>query len=278
MKHSGNSDVYITRFGENEPSEDISETSFTIEKPVLSYSVTGPIIFNNTPINDVDAKHLTQFVINQSILPIEIDTVYISGTNETEFYLDKTFDGTVISGATNGREMFINFNPQTPGAKTATLNIKGVCSDLISINLSGNGICDLVTTNDINFGAVNLNLTSNRTDSKVFYNNNNVPVRITPQIINDVDNEFKIISINDDTGLVGTSINVEAKDSIKVVLSFTPVVEGNKTAILAFNSETDGCSDVVTNLLGTGANTDLSYAIVDFGRKRIKTVSQLDLE
>ena len=47
---------------------------------------------------------------------------------------------------------------------------------------------------------------------------------------------------------------------------------------MTFNSETDGCSDVTTELIGTGANTDLSYAIVDFGRKRIKTISKLNLE
>jgi von Willebrand factor type A domain-containing protein/type IX secretion system substrate protein/HYDIN/CFA65/VesB family protein len=278
LKHSGKSDVYITRYGENEPSEDVSETSFTIEKPVLAFSETGPIVFNDTPINDVNAKSLAKFVINQSLLPIEIDSVYITGTNKDEFTLDKTFDGIIESGVANAKDMFINFNPQTSGPKTAILNVKGECTDLISIVLNGNGICDLVTTNEINFGATNLNLTSNRTDVKVFYNNNNVPVRITPQIINDNDNEFKIISINDDTGLVGTSINVEPKDSVKVELSFTPVKEGNKTATLSFNSETDGCTNVVTKLIGTGANTDLSYAIVDFGRKRIKTVSKLDLE
>lgn len=278
LKHSGNSDVYITRFGENEPSEDISETSFTIEKPVLAYSETGPIVYNDTPIDDIDAKHLIQFVSNQSILPIEIDSVFITGTDQDDFTIDKVFDGIVESGVANARDMNVNFNPQTVGAKTAILNIKGNCADLISIELQGNGICDLVTTNEIDFGATNLNLTVNRTDVKVFYNNNNVPVRITPQITNDIDNEFKIISINDDTGLVGTSINVNAKDSVKVELSFTPVIEGNKTAKLSFNSETDGCSDVVTNLVGTGANTDLSYAIVDFGRKRIRTVSTLSLE
>lgn len=278
LKHSGNSDVYITRFGENEPSEDISETSFTIEKPVLNFTESGPINFADTPINDVNAKHLVQFVVNQSILPIDVDSVYITGTNKDEFVLDKSFEGVVDPSLVNARDMYINFNPQTEGAKTATLNLKGKCADLITIELNGNGICDLVTTNEINFGATNLNLTSNRTDVKVFYNNNNVPVRITPQIINDNDNEFKIISINDDTGLVGTSINVEPKDPVKVELSFTPVVEGNKTADLSFNSETDGCSDVVTKLIGTGANTDLSYAIVDFGRKRIKTVSKLNLE
>ncbi|PKL81258.1 MAG: hypothetical protein CVV25_00500 [Ignavibacteriae bacterium HGW-Ignavibacteriae-4] len=278
LKHSGNSDVYITRFGENEPSEDISETSFTIEKPKLAYSEVGPIVYNDTPINDVDAKHLIQFVVNQSILPIKIDSVYITGINKDEFIIDKTFDGFVESGTTLARDMYVNFNPQSIGPKTATLNIKGSCADVISIELRGNGICDLVTTNEINFGASNLNLTINKSDVKVFYNNNNVPVRITPQITNDIDNEFKIISINDDTGLVGTSINVESKDSIKVELSFTPIIEGNKTATLSFNSETDGCSDVVTNLLGTGANTNLSYAVVDFGRKRIQTVTKLDLE
>ncbi|MCB0702533.1 MAG: VWA domain-containing protein [Ignavibacteriae bacterium] len=278
LKHSGNSDVYITRFGENEPSEDISETSFKIEKPVLNFTESGPINFADTPINDVNVKHLVQFVVNQSILPIDVDSVYITGTNKDEFVLDKSFEGVVDPSLVNARDMYINFNPQTEGAKTATLNLKGKCADLITIELNGNGICDLVTTNEINFGATNLNLTSNRTDVKVFYNNNSVPVRITPQIINDNDNEFKIISINDDTGLVGTSINVEPKDSVKVELSFTPVVEGNKTATLTFNSETDGCSDVTTELIGTGANTDLSYAIVDFGRKRIKTISKLNLE
>lgn len=278
LKHSGNSDVYITRYGENEPSEDISETSFTIEKSILAYSEIGPIQYNDTPINDIGSKTLTGFVINKSILPIEIDTVYITGPNKDDFKIDKAFDGIVESGDAYGRDMYVNFIPQTPGMKTATLNVKGICADLISIELRGNGICDLVTTNEINFGATNLNLTTNRTDVKVFYNNNNVPVRITPIIKNDIDNEFKILSINDDPGLVGTSINVNAKDSVKVSLSFKPVKEGNKTAILSFNSETDGCSDVVTNLIGTGANTDLSYAIVDFGRKRIKTVSTLNLE
>lgn len=278
LVHNGNSDAYITRYGENEPSEDVSETSFTIEKPTLVYSEAGPVLFNDTPINDVNPKHLTQFVINESILPIEIESARITGVNKDDFKFDRTFDGVVESGTVNARDLFINFNPQTIGPKKANLMIKGVCADEISIELNGNGICDLTTANRIDFGATNLNLTAKRTNSKVFYNNNNVPVRITPQIINDTDNEFKILSINDDIGLVGTSINVEAKDSVKVELSFTPVKEGNKTATLTFNSETDGCSDVTTELIGTGANTDLSYAIVDFGRKRIKTVSKLNLE
>lgn len=278
LKHNGNNDFYITRFGLNEPSEATSTKSFTIEKPTLKYSQAGPVIFNDTPINDVDNKHIPKFVINTSILPINIESVSITGPNKTEFNLDKSFEGFIDSGVDNAKEIFIDFNPQTIGPKTATLNIKGVCSDVISIELKGNGICDLVSTPEINFGASNLNIATNKTDTQIFTNNNNVPIRITPRITNDVDNEFKIVSINNDVNLVGTSINVGAKTSIEIALSFTPIKEGNKTAKLVFNPETAGCSDISTNLVGIGANTDLSYAVVDFGRKRIKTVNTLNLE
>lgn len=278
LKNNGKDDFYITRYGLNEPSEDISEKVFTIEKPTLKYSVASPVIFNDTPINDVDNKHITKFVINTSILPILIESVTITGKDKTEFSLDKSFDGLIESGVNNAKEIFLDFNPQSIGAKTATLNIKGVCSDEISIELKGNGICDLVSTAEINFGATNLNIASNKTDTQIFTNNNNVPIRITPTIVNDVDNEFKILSINNDVNLVGTSINVDPKTSIEIALSFTPIKEGNKTAILEFNPETAGCSEISTKLVGTGANTDLSYAVVDFGRKRIKTVNTLNLE
>ncbi|MFN3194657.1 MAG: VWA domain-containing protein [Chlorobiota bacterium] len=278
VKHSGNGDAVINRFGQNEPSEDVSELSFTIEQPILNYSIGGPIVMDDTPINKTSSKNMEKFVINESILPIEIEEVTITGVNDTEFNLDKTFDGIVESGNDNARDITINFNPNSAGFKTAELNIKGVCADVITITLEGDGVCDLITESPIDFGATNVNLTVNRTIEQVFTNNNGDPVRITPTIVNDNDNEFEIVSINDDTGLVGASINVDPDESVKVELAFTPLSEGNKTAQLEFNPETNGCENVFSELVGTGANTDLSYAVVDFDRKRIQTVNYLNLE
>lgn len=276
--HSGNSDVVITRYGQNEPSSDVSELEFTVEKPTLNYSITGPVIMDDTPISKTSSKGMDKFVINESILPIEIEEVTITGVNNTEFTLDKTFDGIVESGSDNARNLTINFNPNSAGFKTAELNIKGICADIITITLEGNGVCDLVTESPINFGASNIDISSSRIVGQVFTNNNGEPVRITPTIVNDNNNEFQIVSINDDTGLVGSSINVDPDESVKVDLAFTPKTEGNKTAQLEFNPETDGCSNVFSELVGVGANTDLSYEVVDFQRKRIQTVSYLNLE
>lgn len=276
VKHNGGNDFYITRFGFNEPSTSISNSTFTIEKPTLEYSKSGPIQFNDTPIEGSDLKNINEFVLNKSILPIEVESVTITGPNKDDFNIDKTFDGLIVSD--KGKDISLNFSPKTVGIKTATLNIKGVCADVISIELTGIGICDLSVTETINFGASNLSISSLRTDNKVFINNNKVAIRVTPQIINDNENEFNIISINGNTGLVGNSLTVDPEESIEVELSFTPKTEGNKTAQLAFKPETIGCADIVTNLTGTGANTDLAYAIVDFGRKRIKTVSTINLE
>jgi Mg-chelatase subunit ChlD len=278
IAHSGNGDVVINRFGQNEPSEDVSELSFTIEQPILNYSLSGPIVMDDTPINKTSSKSFEKFVINESILPIEIEEVTITGINDTEFNLDKTFDGIVESGNDNARDITINFNPNSAGFKTAELNIIGVCADVITITLEGNGVCDLITESPIDFGATNVNLTVNTSIEQVFTNNNGYPVRITPTIVNDNDNEFEIVSINDDTGLVGASINVDPDESVKVELAFTPLSEGNKSAQLEFNPETNGCENVFSELVGTGANTDLSYAVVDFDRKRIQTVNYLNLE
>lgn len=278
VKHSGNGDVVINRFGKNEPSEDLSELSFTIEQPVLNYNIGGPIVMDDTPISRTSSKNLEKFVINESILPIEIEEVTITGINDSEFNLDKTFDGMVESGSENARDLKVNFNPNSAGFKTAELNIKGVCAEVITITLEGNGVCDLTTESPIDFGASNVNLTSNTTVEEVFTNNNGFLVRITPTIVNDNGNEFEIVSINDDTGLVGASINVSPDESVKVELAFTPISEGNKSAQLEFNPETNGCENVFSELVGTGANTDLSYAVVDFERKRIQTVNYLNLE
>lgn len=278
LKHNGKNDAYITRFGFNEPSEDVSEKSFKIEKPTLKFTETGPLVFNDTPLDAVTLLPKSKIVINSSILPIQIDSVTITGVNKDNFYLDRAFDGIIESGVNNAKDLNINFNPKTDGPKIAVLNIYGVCTDVITIELKGNGICDLVIADTINLGATNVNLTSTRIDNKVFYNNNNVTVRITPQIINDANNEFKIISINGDPSIVGNSLTIAPYDSVSIELSFTPKSEGSKTAKLAYKPETSGCADITSTLVGVGANTDLAYAVVNFDRKRIKTINTLYLE
>jgi len=278
VEHNGNGDVIITRFGQNEPSEDVSELEFTIEKPILNYSVAGPLVLDDAPINKLSFKKFDQLVVNESILPIEIEEVTITGANMDEFSLDNTFDGLVESGVENARDLTINFIPNSAGFKTAELNIKGSCAEVITITLEGNGICDMSNESLVSFGASNIDISVNREVDQVFTNNNGVPIRITPRIENDNDNEFKIVSINDNTGLVGASLTLDPNESIKIELSFTPISEGNKSATLEFNPETDGCQNLATDLNGTGANTDLSYAIVDFQRKRIQTVNYLNLE
>lgn len=278
LKHDRQTDSYIFRYGQNEESTAISEIPFKIEKPILDFDNTGPIDFGDVAYGVNQDLTSPKLLITRSLLPIEIDSFNITGPNANDFSLDQNLAGLIVeSGIANAQDVIFRFTPSDMGVRIATLNVFGHCADPISIQLQGNGICDLSSSNILEFGNSNLNKPKTILFEDVFINNNDASVRIRPEITNDPLSEFEIISINGDPGLVGQIITVLGLESINVQISFTPKETGLREAKLSYSAETQGCADITSDLNGIGIESSIDYSSVSFEKKRINTVNTLEL-
>jgi hypothetical protein len=121
------------------------------------------------------------------------------------------------------------------------------------------------STKAIAFGNVNAGLS--KTDSVTIYNVGAAPLQISSVVASDT--LFKVAP---------TTGSVNAGDSLRFYVTFSPLVSGFSTATIAFYSNTTGGVDTVT-VSGTGVQagflavpTVLTYGSIEVGKSKVDTV------
>lgn len=267
----GQNDIFFTKYGKNKESIDISNSTFAIEKPTLKFLLPN-YTFPAQRFGEGNSIVFTASLANITNLPIEITDKNISTGNNTDFSITNMPSRIEANDTVN---VEIEFRPGGVGSRTSKLFVQGECTDVIQIDLIGTGTCNTTGVTEVQMGSTNLNIAKKNVVSNIFVNPNEGAIRITPTIINDPASEFKILTVNG-INYTGTAIDVNGLESVEMEIEFTPKNSGVRTARIDYKVS-NGCDNFFTNLTGNGVDNEVFAEVLDFGRKRIKTVNEMNL-
>jgi subtilisin family serine protease len=234
--------------------------------------------FGNVEVGQ--SSRITVTVSNIGDGDLEIEQLALTGA---DFIIsnDGCSNTTVVAGG--NCTVKVTFNPQTEGAKNATLSIPSNDSDTPTVTLNGNGILvGLLEPNisviptDKDFGDVKVNGSSNAT---VTVSNTGDDDLVIEQLVL-TGGDFTISTDN------CSNTTVVPDGSCTVTITFTPQIEGAKSATLSIASNDPDTPTVEITLSGNGivevveptpapASPCLIYAVHDQGRNnsQIFTIS-----
>ncbi|MDC1067947.1 choice-of-anchor D domain-containing protein [Candidatus Kapabacteria bacterium] len=270
---SGKYDSYVYKFGTIEESVDENEVPITVEKPILVFNQTiadaGDVM-----ISDFGTFRVEGVLTNPGDLAVEIESFDFDNFVQDEFTLNSLIPNQILAGETINIEFI--FTPQELGKRDATFNIKGICTDIVSIDLTGNGTCRGEADESFDVGAAVTQVPKNITANSIFRNPTNQSLFIEPIIINDLTNQFEVF-INDNGNRVN-SISVPPFQSVDIDIIFTPNSEGIQTATIDFQV-IDVCENVTTDIFGEGINSSVVATATPI-TNRVFTVNsnQIELE
>jgi len=266
LTSKGANDIYLTKFGKNKASSDISNNAFTIEAPTLKFEVAN-VDFGTQRFGQADSKIFFATLTNITNNPIKITNTYFATGNNTDFVISN------IPNQINGLQTVdieLTFKPSAVGNRTTKLFIEAECANTIELIINGNANCNTQGIDLVNLGSSNLNIPKNQIVNSIFTNPNDGNLIISPIILNDPNNEFEILTINGNTYNQNAKLTVVGLEVIDIEIEFTAKSGGLRTANLDFRVE-NGCNNFVSKLQGNGIDADVFGDAILFNKKRIKT-------
>lgn len=263
----GKFDSFISKFGKIEESVDENDDYFEIVKP--------EIVFNDN-LADAGEVMLSESGIvtkvgvlkNPGELPVEIDNFNFDLEEPNEFELSSLLPEQILAGQSISIEF--TFTPKELGERTGTFTIQGVCTEIVSIELTGIGTCRGEADESFDVGDAVTQLTKSTTAQDIFRNPTNQSIKIEPIIIDDPNNQFQVF-VNDGGNRVA-SVNVPPFGSANIDIDFTPVSEGIQTAKIDYQV-VEVCENVTTDLIGEGIESSI-IATSEPITNRVFTVNQ----
>ena len=259
LNAGGGRDIFINKFGGTPGSEDISDSAFSVVSPVINFAV-GSVTFEETLLGVANDTLLDKQLCNIGTLPVEITGYSFAGANPNDFKLTSN-PVSIILKPGECIPLEIVFQPNDIGARSAQLVISATCSQDITMDLTGDGVCGGESVTEIDFGQINLSFKKDSVVTCIFKNTNPTTVNVKPNLTGPNASDFSIDQ---------SSFFVEADSCLELTVSFTPSVPGNRTAIVEFKLP-DGCINPVTELKGEGVVTELTVNSIHWGDRRMLT-------
>lgn len=269
LTSKGANDIYFTKFGKNKASSDISSNSFTIEAPTLKFEVPS-VDFGTQRFGQADSKVFTATLSNITNNPIKITNTYFNTGNNTDFVISNI---PKQLNALQTVDIELTFKPSAVGNRTTKLFIEAECAKTIELIINGNATCNTQGIDLVNLGSTNLNISKNQVVNSIFTNPNEGNIVISPIILNDPNNEFRIIKINGNNFIQNEKVTILGLEAINIELEFTPKIGGFRNANIDFRVE-NGCSNFVSELQGNGIDADVFGDAIIFNKKRVKTINK----
>lgn len=265
---AGKKDIYIHKYGITPGSEDISDSTFTVEAPVLTLAPSS-VNLGDCVIGSSVSKIFNGILENTGSLPIEIISTQMTGNNPNDFTLVSNLTGAIIQPGTKAF-IEIDFSPNAIGNRSAQLEITPFCGDPVTLQISGNGVCSGEVVTPIDMGKSNLGIRKDSTINCIFKNTNKAVIVISPVIEGDNPGDFRLYFT--DFSNVTSDIPVDGDSCMSFIVSFIPSFPGDRNAIINFNLP-QGCENPHSELIGYGIDADITVKGVDWGEKRVLTVN-----
>jgi uncharacterized protein YegL len=260
-------DYYISKYGQTNTSVDVSD-AFEISVPKIkfmdeSYNVGLCLV------GDTCLKEIKGYLVNYGLFPVKITDAVIAGYQPEDFTLVTPLkDSTIAAGDTI--DIQVNMQPDFIGYRSAELELSLECINDITLLIEGEGVCDALYDEVIDFGNVYVGKADTIIRSCIFKNPTSLDMKIEPIIMGDDWRHFKIYRTKDGEMLPKQTgfIDVPPDSCVELLIEYTPAGFGQSNAYIDYNMPM-GCEEAITRLTGTGIDAELLTSPVDWGDRRI---------
>ncbi len=266
-------------------------TDFTITGKGVAQEISAPASRAFGSVRVANASVLTASAtivignVGDSGHDLQINTLTITGDSDFTITAQPTLPATVV--APSGTiSVTVQFDPSSPGAHTATLDIASddPVTPIKSVSLTGTGTNAVIAVTDVSFGVVNLTQTSIRPIAVTNLGASPTgPLRLASATITGGAGWFTFDAngfscLGATTCTFGTGI--VAPQNIAVRCTPPAGSTGSMTATVSFTSDSDALGDNVSALSCEAGRADilvdptsLAYGNVDVGSTSVKTVT-----
>lgn len=176
LPNLGGTDVYVSKKGAIPSSNDMSDASFFVKSPVLSFTITKATL-DSTAQGQSSSKSFQGILCNTGDFPITITKTLLAGSYPTDFRLIDNLIGVRLN---KGQCISLEFEfvPSGIGNRSAILIVEGSCGNPASLELSGEGLAPCVydVQSSIDLGKLPLGQTRQYRIACVFRNTG--PIRL----------------------------------------------------------------------------------------------------
>lgn len=135
---AGPSDAFLSKFGSTPASSDVSENTFSVKAPQLTFNISNAS-FDATAQGQSTPKSFSGVLCNTGDFDVQITSSDFTGPNGTDFQLVGALVGARIKpGQCISLEMV--FKPSAIGARSGSLEVRGNCGTLAVLALEGEGL------------------------------------------------------------------------------------------------------------------------------------------
>ncbi|HLP29486.1 MAG TPA: choice-of-anchor D domain-containing protein, partial [Candidatus Didemnitutus sp.] len=262
LSNKGESDVWVTKSTLGVSTEDVSDRIFRVVQPILRTDL-DTIFFDSTAIARASTSSSTSALLNVGTAPVMIDSVIVSGPAALDFTVIDDLDSTILdTGAI--RSMEISFSPTAVGTRRARVTVYGSCDNVVFFDLVGEGRleCPWILQDTINMGRHIVGTSATQKIDCILKSERRGTVR-----------GFLAISGSPDFQVTPSGVfTLKYGECINVRVTFTPTIAGPQQAQIDLNLPTE-CGIAFTQIFGEGITPELTVSDVDFGNKRLRTLS-----
>jgi hypothetical protein len=260
VKSKGLNDVFVSKYGTKPTGNDISDTSFRVQGPILSIP-RDTVDFGSSLISDSIEISFDTLFCNVGTHNMQIDSIKITGTDSKAYSFP--IDSKQIMLLPGYCHTFpIQFKPFKLGLHNAVLSIWGECKNLASIRLLGIGDCGFKGKDYVDLDKVYIDSARTISIDTVFWNINNIPLSINLQLEGVNADEFTISPIG--------PRSIKAGEALKVNIGFKPKDKGIRNATINYNIKDTNCIKFETNLIGEGIENIIG--VKDYTNENINSI------
>lgn len=242
--------------------EDISDSVFSIVKSVYDFK---PVNLGDEYIGQTKDSILTNLFLYNYSFKFIVDSVNISGNDKSSFSVSNSPNLPFWTNNTIQPDFIFSFTPVRKDIHSANLNIYTQFG-VKTVNIIGNGVIPIITTENYNFGEVLITKDS-IISKKSISNSGNSTLNISKiSIVGPSDQYFKILDLNNNILNEIVNIKLAPNDKYDLKIIFSPLLAKveNARVKIEYLDESNKPNVKYINLYGEGINPQLLVNDVNF--------------
>ncbi len=272
----GGTDVYVRKFGYVPGSEDVSDTIFRVQSPLVQFRSTS-LDVGSIAVGDVIGQVFSGVLCNDGEIPVIISTMSFSGPNASQFQLVSNWKDYVLKPG-ECISVEILFRPAFEGQHSATLTVQGNCGNPATVAVTGLGLppCKYTVTPPATL-ATSVGLSRQQQGLCLLRNDGPEPLTGTIKLTNDATSAFTVTipATGCTINATGCPFDIPSGQCLRVDITFTPTVAGIANALFEIELPTKCGGTRQQALTGVGLAPELALVVPTFGPRRVATTTTL---
>jgi Mg-chelatase subunit ChlD len=273
----GGTDVYLRKFGFIPGSEDVSDTTFRVQSPLIRFRMPT-LDVGSIAAGETTSRVFSGVLCNDGEIPVIITTMSFSGPNAAQFQLVSNWKDYVLKpGECVSIELL--FLPAAEGIHNATLTVQGNCGNPATVAVTGLGLppCKYTITAPPPI-TTSVGVLRQLSNHCLLRNTGNEALSGTIKLANDPTNAFSATIPATGCTLdatTGCPFDLAPGQCLVVDIGFLPSVAGQQTASFVIELP-DKCGGTQQQTItGIALPSEVELQVPQFGPHRLLTTTTM---